>query len=236
MKQVSFDPKFPRHSRIGLTGASCSGKSHLLQQLVDHNAQIFERGLDHIIVFYLRRNEDDFAKIARAISCEFHRGLRDLPEILERPKEFFLKQRVAFVFEDLQFKVFNSEAVGEVFSAHTHHLPLEASILISQSLYQKGAKYQTTINRNLSHAIFTRSMRTKCILPFVAKDLLPSNPSLLLEVFVEAMRRKHGKFPYLVANLEADEEEDVMFYSGLLPWEVKRIFLKDSTEGTKQQK
>ena len=228
MKSVSASFLFPRHCRIAISGASNTGKSVLLQKLIEFNGHVFERGVDHLIVFYLMDNPLEFARLAEHVSVEFHQGLGKLEEVVSRSKQFFTEKKVMIVLEDLQYEVYNSEVACKLFTCYTHHLPLEATVFVAQSLYQKS-QYQSLINRNLTHICFTKSKRLKSILPFLARELLPHNPKLLRNVFEEAIHPKHGRYPYLIANLDA-EDDGSMFYSGILPSESLRVFQEDGDE------
>ena len=225
MQVISFSHKFPPFSRIGISGASNTGKSILLYKIIRHAKYVFERNVEHVIVFYLIKNEEEFSKLSEHISVEFHEGLGDLKEVLSRPKAFWQDRKIGMIFEDLQNEVYNSELASKVFTCFAHHLPLEFVIFVTQNLYQKTAKFQSMINRNLNYLVFTRSMRLKSVLPFLGRELMPHTPMQLVKVFDVAMKTEEP-FPYLVINLD-QEDSRKMYYSGIFPNEPLKLFRQE---------
>ncbi len=188
-----------------------------------------------MIVFYLSKTQSAFQEIARSIdNAEFHKGLEKLPHILQREEEgFFEKNKVCIIFEDLAIKAMNSELVSDIFTCYTHHLPLAATIITTQSLFQRTAKFQTIIARNFTHMIFTKSMKLVSVFPYVGKELFPENSKKLYAAFKECMKisnmittpdYKYQKYPYLIVTVDP-EDELVQCYSGIFPGEHLRIFV-----------
>ena len=136
-------------------------------------------------------------------------------------------------FEDIATEAYNSDLVSKIFTCYSHHLPLAATIMTAQSLYQKSAKFQSLINRNLTHIIFTNSKRLHSVLPFIGRDICPEHPKRLQAVFNECIKvtdlgdakgYKYEPFPYLIAELEPNDAR-LQFYSGIFQSECLKIFV-----------
>ena len=219
---------FGRWARIGICGSSGTGKSVLVQRLIEDSARLFEAKTDLILYFYLVKNEEAFQNLAGIVGeIEFHQGLDRLEEVLESHAESAKSKGIMLVVEDLQFDGFNSKALASVFTAYCHHLPLTAVLFTMQHPFQRGSRYSTIINRNMTHYIFSDSPRLKSSLIVLGRDLDPGHPMRLLRVFEKAMRK--GIHPYLMVDLTAKNDQ---FFSGILSHEQLQVY-RDVTESMK---
>lgn len=226
MDRIDFNPKFAQHSRIIVCGSSNTGKSHLIHKFITFRDQVFSENISFVLYFYLLKNEKVFSEIESVVDAEFHEGISNLHEILEKHQSKFKKQSTLVIIEDLQLEAYNSETVCKLFCAYTHHFPLAAVIMSVQSPYQKTCKYTTVINRNTSHFIFSASKRIRGILPFLGREIFPSSPQKLLSVFDEAMKGDEGSesYPYLICFPDSPNDKTI-FYSNILPNEKLKIFI-----------
>lgn len=227
MESIKLRSKlFPRHSRIEICGASNTGKSCVVEKLIRFRDELFEgRKIDLILYFYLVQDVETQKRIREMTeNVKFYQGIDNLKEILHEHEAEAKNRGIMLVLEDLQLEAFRSESVAQVFTAYAHHLPLSAVIFTCQSPFQKGAAYQSLINRNLTHLILTNSPRLRSILPFLGREQDPSDPLLLLRMFNEAMSTKHGDpFPILLIDLNASDPL-FQFFAGIFPGESLRIF------------
>ena len=217
---------FGRWARIGICGSSGTGKSVIVHKIIKNSAVLFERKTDLVLYFYLVKNDDHFQKLREEVGeIEFHQGLDDLEQVLETHRETAKSKGILLVIEDLQMDGFNSKTLASVFTAFCHHFPLTGVLFTMQHPFQKGAKYSTIINRNLTHYIFSASPRLKSSLLILGRELDPSSPLTLLRVFEHATRE--GGFPYLMVDLGAREDS---FFGGIIPGEDLCVYRYNESE------
>ena len=222
METIQFPEKpFGLWSRIAICGSSGSGKSVILHKLLKHSQYLFAGKTDLILYFSLMDDLKLFQDISQ-FECQFkfYKGLDELESVLIEHKHFARENGVVVVLEDLQLEAFNNETVAKIFTAYAHHMPLTGVIITCQSPYLRTARYQTIINRNLTHYIFSRSPRLRSGLCIIGREIDPMKPKQLLSAFNQAISNDKG-FPYLVVDLN-----EIVYYSGIFPGECAKVFLE----------
>lgn len=230
MESVELGNKlFPLHSRIEICGASNTGKSSVVEKLVRFRDELFSGPkIDLVLYFYLIRDVEMQRRIREMVpDVKFYQGIERLEDVVREHEEEAKSRGILLILEDLQLEAFRSESVAHVFTAYAHHLPLSAVIFTCQSPYQKGAPFQSLINRNLTHMILTNSPRLRSILPFLGREHDPTDPLLFLQIFNEAMSSKHkDPFPILLIDFNASDPL-FQFFGGIFPGESFRVFRKE---------
>ena len=215
MDEIKFENGFPKFARCAVVGASATGKSEALRKIL--LSPLFEgTRLDHVVFFYLKKDESFHRQLVENMSVEFHQGVDSLDEILQRPTEQYLDKKVGFVFEDLQNEILNSKTFLSLMTCYTHHLPLSACIFTLQSLYMKTRLF-SAINRNITHYIFTASPRNKSTLQYLSCEVFPTeNPTHLVKIF-DVATKKSEQVPYPLLWLHPDAaDERLRCISGVL--------------------
>ena len=225
MDTIEFNPKFPAHSRVILCGSSNTGKSALINRLITFRDESFAAPVDFVLYFYLVKDEKLFHELQGQVDVEFHQGLGNLSDVLERNSKKIKEKGTLVVLEDLQLEAYDSEEVCRLFCAYAHHLPLSAVLMSVQSLYH-NARFTSVINRNLTHLVFTRSARLNSVLPHLGRDLFPQSPSLLSKAYETAMDTSldpECSHPYLICFPDSKDPRTT-FYSCIFPDEHLKLF------------
>ena len=229
MERLTINPKFPPCSRIVLAGPSNSGKSHLVSKILQFRHEvcspIHPKKPDVLLYFYLVPDNDVHMKLREMFSkAVFTRGLENLEKVLSEHAEEAKESDIYLVVEDLMLAgTKHSETLSEVFLAHTHHLPICATLFTVQSLFHKNSSLPMLL-RNSTALLFTGSNRLKSSLASFGRELEPRRPLALLAAFEECLSSKNDAFPYLVVDCLAKGLNDGMFRTGIFPGEALRIF------------
>ena len=224
MSTYNFDKRFRKHARILVCGSSNTGKSQIVNKIIRFKDEVLESRVDLLLYFYLVRNEKLFQELSDVVEeAKFYQGIGSLGKVLEAHAETAKERGILVVLEDVQLEAYKSEDVCLLMTALTHHLPLAATIITVQCPFQKGAPYQSIINRNVNYLIASNSPRLRGPLVHFGRDTFPTDPKRLLEAFNEATSPKHeSKFPYLIADLDSVDDFGT-FYSGIFPSETLKI-------------
>lgn len=220
MEEINLITHFNKSAKIVIAGSSQTGKTTLCSNIIKHHRFLFNDGLDIIFYFY-NIYQPIYEKLKEYHpNIEFHKRLDFLEELLNKPKDFFSKNNVGIIFDDLQYELYDSPTVSRIFTVLSHHLPLVATIIICQSPIIK-AKYQTVINRNANYFIFTNSKRTRGSLKYLGRDFYPEDTGKLLRVYDFAIEKSTQEYPYLICNFTGTSPE---FYSGIFPGELFEFY------------
>ncbi len=177
---VEFDFRFPKSARILCIGSSNTGKSVIIKRLLEHNDKVFQSSANLTWYFYAVW-QPLYAEIEKNIkNVKFFHGLNLLEKMLS-PSDFFTENRVCIVIDDLDFDVFNNLTVSKLFTLYAHHLPIHRILLTSQNPLGLKSKFGTTILRNCSAFILTRSPHMKHLIKLLGQQMCEGKK--LLEIY-----------------------------------------------------
>lgn len=235
MEKVQISKRFPPFARIILAGPSNSGKSHLVKKILRFREEVCSpkhpKGEDTLLFFYLIDDPSTHMELRELFDrAEFIQGLDGMEQKLKEYESFAKTNDLYVVVEDLLLQGSKSKALGNLFFAFSHHLPIVATMFTTQSVYLKNSQLGVLF-RNATSILFTGSNRLKSSLASFGREIDPSNPSTLLRVFESALEKRGDSsdlsYPYLLLNCLAQDMNNGGYLSGIFPNEELRMFKVD---------
>jgi len=172
-----------------VSGATSSGKSTWLSQLLLEKQVLFEEGSPVWTILY-----------CCGIHSKSYDALeRDMPEItfkLGLPSQDDLttlaarKGRKILVLDDLGRACVRSPEIEAVFTQGMHHLEI-AVVMVLQNLYQNGAS-ATTISRNASYFVLFANNSDRQQIATKARQMYPGQARYMVSAYAMATREKYG--------------------------------------------
>lgn len=184
-----------------IVGPSQSGKTHFIIQLLDQRNELFQTPIKSVKWCY---GIHDFPLQNTLVSkgYEVSHGI---------PKEDELKPNSICVLDDLIGESENSKEVTNMFTKAAHHLPCFI-IFVSQNLFPNG-KESRTRSLNTHYYIIFKNPRDKLQFQVLARQMIPNNSKLLVEIFQDATQRPHG---YLLIDLTQECPDKYRFRANIL--------------------
>ena len=192
----SSSPVFPfkKNSSICVVGATGSGKSRWVYQLLRHLEEIFEGPAINDVLYCYGVYQELFDDMSRAINgIRFQEGLPSPQDIEGLSLE---KGQSLLVLDDLMSHVTSSEAMSDLFCQFCHHKNISV-IYLTQNLFH-GGKCARTIALNTSALVLMKGMRNSSQIRYLAGQIYPGNTAYLLDSYKDAVRENFG---YLVVDM-----------------------------------
>ena len=194
-----------------ITGATSSGKSVLLKEILKHN-KVLITGAPERIIFCYSAWQDNYDSIKKYLpNIEFSEGLFNTDSLKSNVNNLV-------IFDDLMFECIQNEQVMNLFLVGSHHRNTSI-FFISQNLFPKG-KYSREISINSNYLIIFKNPRDQLQFEILARQMNPSKIKFLKEAFIDATDKPFG---YLFLDLKQSTETRNRIQTGILPHQ-KRIF------------
>jgi hypothetical protein len=171
-----------------LSGASQSGKTSILIEILLNNVALIDPP-PHRIVYCYSRDQPAFEKLKNLNNLEFHEGLIDIDS-------FDPNVNNLLILDDLLEKCESDKSILNLFMVDSHHANV-STFIITQSLFSKGKNWRS-ISLNCNYMIIFSNPRDRSQIFHLARQVFPSNPNFLLESFEDCTSLKHG---YLFLDL-----------------------------------
>ena len=183
-----------------VAGPSHSGKTTFVLDLLEHRNEIFNCQMNNVIWCY-GIYQHDLHRQLQAKGYALHSGIINVTEI---------KPYNIVVIDDLLHESKNSQDVTAMFTKAAHHKPCFI-IYIMQTLFPPG-KESRTRSLNTHYYVIFKNPRDKSQVEFLARQILPRNPKVLIHIFEAATAKPHS---YLFLDFTQECPEEYRFRSNL---------------------
>jgi len=190
----SFDVSFKHPYTLTICGASQSGKTCFIKELIksDLNNVKFER----IIWCYGASNNVDIpgVELVEGLDFELHGNIPTL-----------------VVIDDLMTEAANSSVVLDLFTKKSHHNNCSV-ILITQNFYFQG-RYSRTISQNSHYIVLLKSPRDSFFVSVLGRQMYPNNSKFLVDAYKSATAKA---FSHLFLDLKQETPDFARVRSSVL--------------------
>lgn len=174
--------------RMIISGASSSGKSTLLCDLLESENGILETDFERVI--YLRGVP---TKSDGRLRQKFGQNLIVFDEI--PTQEILLsfcdnKKRTVLVIEDLDEQACSSSLISKFFCAYSHHC--NCSVIFTTQNFFRPGKERLTLVRNATHLVLFPNNLDQSVIRLLAQKVYTKNPKLVVELFDFITREPHA--------------------------------------------
>ena len=184
----TYDGCLPPVFRMIVAGASSSGKSTLISDILNNGNGILSEDFQRLI--YLRSVPTKSEELFRRKFGEGFLVFDGIP-----PQDVLLplcsaKPGTVLVIEDLDAEACSSPLVSKVFTAYSHHHSFSV-ILSTQNIFRPGSERLTLI-RNSTHIILFPNNLDLTVIRLLAQRVHPKNPKAVVDLFERVTQKPYG--------------------------------------------
>lgn len=196
------DFKLKTPATLLISGPSGSGKSSLVQKIIQNLGSVYDNPAKQVIICYSREQPlyDDLRQHS-PLPIKFIKGL---------PKDIKPQARTLLIFDDLQDEF--GPTITSFFIKNSHHYDVDV-ILLCQNLFEKSAHHRTC-SLNSSGIIVFKNPRDAAQMGYLARQITPFNPAFLISAYKQATEEPHS---YLFINLKQDTPELLRYRDSVFP-------------------
>jgi hypothetical protein len=217
-------PKLKLPLRCLLAGSSSTGKTSLVQSMLQHQEYVFEKAFTKILLCHSApdKNYNEMAASLGGI-LEIHDGLPT--DFLENPETYIKDGDNTLVILDVLLQSIAASALTEkLFYCLSSHYRISV-ILCSQNIFCKSPKLRN-ISLNCNVIILTANPRDETQVQLLSRQLNASNPKFVLDAYKKTIKAK--PYNYLVIDLHPTTDPKLKVGTGILPGE-DRIYFQPSS-------
>ena len=202
---------FPECTSISVSGATLSGKTSWVFELLRHKDEMFICPPEKVLYCY-GIYQPLFEVMERALPfVTFHHGLPSEENLNSLSDETICN---LVVLDDLMETVTSSGEMANLFVKGMHHRHLSI-LFLNQNLYCKG-KHSRTINLNTHILVLMKNPRDVSQLQCLARQAFLRRSGFLLDAYKDATSQAYG---YLVLDFSPSGEEEYRVRTKVFPGE-----------------
>ena len=221
-------PEFNFRHKFSLlvVGPTQSGKTYLVQQILENNRIVYEEQKSTRIFWYYNQWKECYEKLKTSLgkSIRFERGV---PELSEDLCELNARYNNIIILDDLMAEATDSPVVSRLFTQGRHR---NASvILLLQNMFPKG-KYNTDISRNAQYLALFRSPSDRKQIGTIAERMFDKNRVHFMSAYYKETEKPYG---YLLVDNKPGTPPDNQILADLFEECYAYHFGVNSTEPTR---
>jgi predicted ATPase len=213
--ETIYDTRLKTPFNCIISGASKSGKTTLVRNLLMISEHIFTNKPAHVICYYkfmqdIYRDMHSAGLINELISLddeEFTYG-----NILEKIKPYQNTNGSLIIFDDTMTEI--SDDFEQVFTNLSHHQNTSV-IFITQNLFYNDKSYRT-MSLNADYFFIMKNARDKLQITNLAKQFCPGNSTYVTQSFMDATK---SPFSYLLIDFTQKAPDNLRLRSKIFPHE-----------------
>lgn len=198
-----FDVTIKHPFSMLVVGCSGSGKTVLVQKLLEHRHEMIE-GAPNSIKWYYGAWQESF----RNLNYTFIEGC---PETPDEDSDCIM------VIDDLMCEA--QEQVSKIFTKFRHHSKVSC-IFLCQNLFPRGP-HSRTISLNSNYIVLMKNSRDKAQIHHLAVQMFPGRSKVLVNVFEDATRQP---FSYLMLDFQQTTPDNLRMRTRIFPGEQMVVY------------
>lgn len=212
---MSYDTRFKTPFNCIISGASKSGKTTFVFNLLKLKNVIFTKKPNKVILFY-KYMQDIYNEMLRThlvdelISIDSEDFLFE--NIVDKVKDYKNKNGCLLIFDDGMTDL--TEDFEQIFSNLSHHQNTSC-IFITQNLFYKDKAFRT-MSLNSHYFVIMKNERDKQQISILAKQFMPDNTTYVIQSFKDATR---FPFSYLFLDFTPDSPACLKLRSQIFPYQ-----------------
>jgi hypothetical protein len=218
-----YDTRLKTPFNCIISGASKSGKTTLVQNLLALRDEMFTTNPDHVIVFYKYMQDVYQEMLENGLVDELldvNSGDFNFDVIAEKVKPFKDGNGSLIIFDDSMTDL--SSDFEQIFTNISHHQNCSI-IFITQNLFFNNKAYRT-MSLNAHYFFLMKNERDKQQISILAKQFCPGNTTYVIQSFNEATK---SPFSYLMLDFTQDSPACLKLRSHIFPQQFPyRIYLE----------
>jgi len=180
-----YDARFKSSSVITVAGPSQSGKSTLVQNIVENRNDMFTEPISTVLWY-----------------CAYPPS-KKLPGVVYKtglPQFNMIQPHSLVVIDDFMQELRNSNELTSLMTKTVHHLPMSL-IFITQNIFAKGSDNKTR-RINTNYLIIFKNPHDKAQVEYIGRQMYPRDKNFLVSAFDAAT----NKSPYSYLLIDCHQE------------------------------
>ena len=205
------DVKLKHPFSLVLAGASGSGKTRLMKDIILNSRRIIEPAIEHIIWFYTSEQHDVFNEIAKTLGNDRVEFVRGLPVDASIEEKYIMGRHgpKLVIIDDLMSEANTRQDVNHLFT-RGRHLDTSLAFLV-QNFHNKG-KYMRENTLNADYIVLFKNPRDMTMIQYLGRQM--RKEKFLQEAFEKVTRNK--PYTYLFIDLRSDTLDILRFRSAIM--------------------
>lgn len=200
--------KFQDYSNILVTGASSSGKTMLIKQILLYNKDMFIT-IPKLIIYLYKTWQPAYEELASKLpNIKFIDELMSEEDLIKTTETL---DHSVFVADDRMEEISKDSFYSELFTRLGHHYKISSFLLLQNNC--PPSKYSSTINKNSHYTIITRSPRNMYTIRTLGQSM--GDYKALMEAYTDATQNK--TYSYLLVDSHPASDPKFKFRTQILP-------------------
>ena len=201
--------KFKVSTSMIISGASKSGKTVWVYNLLKQVPYLFEVPFDRILYAYSIWQPTFDRILETCNNIQFHEGL-PTEETLNKFIHDQEYKHILIIIDDLMHTSLNSRTVELLYTQSCHHLNISV-INIQQNIFQQG-KNARSISLNATVLVLFKNKRDGSQIMNLAKQIAPRQTRGFMDIYNDAVSRQYG---YLIIDCEPSHDDLYKFRTNI---------------------
>lgn len=184
MSHTIFDARIEHPFLMLVCGATQSGKTHFVLELLQQSHRLIDKPLGNVVWFY--------GQITEAIRK--HQSQYNITFVEDIPSSFddYIDddKNNLFIFDDLMEQASNNKNITKLFTKESHHRNISV-IFIMQDLYYNGSERKTLL-RNCQYLVLFANPMDMTAVYSIASRMVPKRVPSFLKIFEVVTSTPHG--------------------------------------------
>ena len=184
MSHTIFDARIEHPFLMLVCGATQSGKTHFVLELLQQSHRLIDKPLGNVVWFY--------GQITEAIRK--HQSQYNITFVEDIPSSFddYIDddKNNLFIFDDLMEQASNNKNITKLLTKESHHRNISV-IFIMQDLYYNGSERKTLL-RNCQYLVLFANPMDMTAVYSIASRMVPKQVPSFLKIFEVVTSTPHG--------------------------------------------
>lgn len=219
---MAFDIRFKRRSNIIIGGASGSGKTTFVKNLLSLRGDLLEVNPDRVFLFYSNKQDIYDEMLRQGLIDELidvNENFPSLEYLTQVCEPFKGGNGSLIILDDIMADV--TPDFTKIFCNFSHH-ENASIILMTQNIFYDD-KHFRNVTRNAHYYVLLNHRDVQQI-SSLGRQICPSDPNYLTKAFLEATSRPYN---YIVLDFRVDSPPEIRVRSNLFPNQFPvRVYIK----------
>ena len=178
-----FDVRFRSPSTCVISGPSQSGKTSLLQKILQHGPHIFQdpKCLDNIVFFY-NQWQPIYSDIQKKFGGTFVNAVPTIESVTQLTQKYDKRGGSIVIIDDFMQQL--TSDISTIFTTLSHHINLTV-FLLTQNLFPKSSAWRD-ISLNSTYIMIFKNPRDSSQISLFARQYAPGKSKILTDIFSHA--------------------------------------------------
>lgn len=210
---MPFDITFQTSFNMIVSGASGTGKTTWVRNLLKLKNQLFSQPPKKVFYYYLSSQVGYDEMKNEGLVDEFFSASETFPtfdEVSNLVRPYKDRGGSVVIFDDLMTKV--TTDFEQMFCNLSHHENCSI-IFLTQMLYYDNKIYRT-MALNAHYYVLMKNDRAKLQVSFLSRQVCPDNPGVIMKAYEKATNKPYG---YLILDFRAQTPEEIKLRTDIFP-------------------